>query len=62
MAQLSIAQYTKNVNIRKSLAYNKSTGLYWYNWEWITKEKLDEFLPITPIPEINNRNKKLLTK
>ncbi|WP_293894736.1 hypothetical protein [Flavobacterium sp.] len=46
MAQLSIAQYIKNMNIRQSLAFNKKTGLYWYNFEWITKEKLDEVLPI----------------
>ena len=56
MASLSIAQYTKNKNIRQSLAFNSKTGLFYYRFEWITKEKVDELLPIE-LPYVNSGDK-----
>ena len=56
MASLSIAQYTKNKNIRLSLAYNSKTGLYYYKGEWIDSEKLNEVLPIDLLPAGISKN------
>jgi hypothetical protein len=56
MSQLSIAQYTKNKNIRQSLAFNSATGLYWYQRRWITKEEVDKLLPLD-LPYVGNSGK-----
>ena len=56
MAILSVAQYTKNKNIRQSLAFNKATDKYFYQGVWIDSEKLNEVLPIDILPAGISRN------
>lgn len=53
---LSIAQYTKNKNIRQSLAYSPSKDKYYYKGVWVDKQELDEVLPID-LPFAENRRK-----
>ena len=46
--KLSIAEQVKNSNIRSSLTFKKDSdgGKYFLNHEWISKNKLDELLPV----------------
>lgn len=56
MAQLSIAQYIKNKNIRQSLPYSKVKDKYYHEGIWMDKQQLDEVLPID-LPFTENRRK-----
>jgi len=58
MAILSVAEYTKNKNIRLSLPFkmDKEGGKYYHKGGWIDKQRLDEIYPID-LPFAENRRK-----
>ena len=58
MAILSVAQYTKNKNIRQTLPkrIDSEGERYYYKGGWITKAQLDEIHPID-LPFVENRRK-----
>jgi len=58
MAILSVAQYTKNKNIRQSLPFKMDNegGKYYDKGVWIDKQRLDEIYPID-LPFTENSRK-----